>query len=209
MINSVLVAIAILFALSQPAAGQTPGITCSLSSDRTAYKLGEIPQFTIRIHNGSDSTVQFVKTLDASDIQWRYPYSYYEVNRVPSGPLGKTKDRMVRCGNMDGISLTDFVVVAPGQAFNPYENQSAVYTLSSVPSAAEFSKEGRYRIIYHYATNEPDFRKWLGDIAWAWFDPQTNQIYPSHQAQYQQLIALFAKVPKVNLVSNELTIDFN
>jgi hypothetical protein len=198
-----------LLALPQLTMGQTTGFTCSLASDRATYKVGEAPQFTIRIRNGTDSTVQLVKMLDASDMQWRYPYSYYEVSRIPSRQQVKAGAGIIRCGNVDGISPTDFVAVAPGKEFSPYENQSAVYTNLWVPGAGHFSKKGRYRIVYHYATDELDFRKWLGDMAWSWFDPKTGQINPSHQAQYQQLMTLFSKVPKVNLVSNELTVEFH
>jgi hypothetical protein len=197
-----------LLALPQLTMGQATGITCSLSTDRTTYKVGEAPRFTIRIRNGSDSTVQLVKMLDASDVQWRYPYSYYEVSRVPSQQRVKAEAGMVRCGNMDGISPTDFVAVAPGQEFSPYANQPAVYTDLFIPGARQFTKKGRYRIVYHYATDELDFRKWLGDLAGYWFDPRTGQIIPSYHEQYQQLLALFSKVPKVNLVSNELTLEF-
>jgi hypothetical protein len=78
-----LIALCSLVTLPKLARGQASGITCSLSVDKASYKAGEIPLFTIRIRNERDSTVQFVKVLDASDVQWRYPYSYYEVSRIP------------------------------------------------------------------------------------------------------------------------------
>jgi hypothetical protein len=109
---------------------------------------------------------------------------------------------------MDGISTADFVATAPGQDFNPYKDQSEVYTAASMPSAGDFSKKGHYRVVYHYATNEPDFRKWMGDMAATWFDWQTGLISPTKKEEYQQLVALFAKVPKVSLVSNELIVEF-
>jgi hypothetical protein len=197
-----------LVALPTLARGQTSGITCSLSADKASYKAGEVPLFTVRIRNERDSTVQFVKVLDASDVQWRYPYSYYEVSRIPGRKSAKASHMVVRCGNMDGISTADFVATAPGQDFNPYKDQSEVYTAASMPSAGDFSKKGYYRVVYHYATNEPDFRKWMGDMAATWFDWQTGLISPTKKEEYQQLVALFAKVPKVSLVSNELIVEF-
>jgi hypothetical protein len=197
-----------LFALPPLARGQANGITCTLSADKASYKAGEVPRFTVRIRNERDSTIQFVKVLDGSDMQWRYPYSYYEVGKLAGRKSAKPKQVLIICGNMDGISATDFVATAPGQQFNPYQDQSAVYTAAAMPSASDFSKRGRYRVVYHYATNEPDFRKWMGDMATEWFDWQTGLISPSKKERYEQLETLFAKVPKLNLVSNELLLKF-
>jgi hypothetical protein len=197
-----------LFVLPPRAVCQASGIVCSLSADKAIYKTGETPLFTVLIRNKRDTAVQFVKVLDASDVQWRYPYSYYEVSRIPSRKPKKARPMMARCGNMDGISTADFAATASGQDFNPYQDQSEVYTAASMPRARDFSKKGYYRVVYHYATNEPDFRKWMGDMAANWFDWQTGLISPNREEQYQKLVALFAKVPKVSLVSNEFLLEF-
>lgn len=207
----------LLVSLPLLAVGQQSKITCRISTDKSIYKVGETPVFTVTIRNDGDSTIQLVKILDASDVQWRYPYSYYEVSSLPLPKNGhkpaKARDLMVRCGNMDGIGpndfVNDFVAIAPGQGFNPYQAQSEEYTGGSVPGAYLFSKKGRYRVLYHYATNEPDFRKWMGDMTTSWFDLETGQVNPDKQEQYARLTALFARVPKLSLVSNELILAFD
>lgn len=179
-----------------------PELSCRISSDKEVYKVGETPLIVIHIINNADSTIQLVKALDGSESNMRFPYLYYEVYRISGSTSSRlSRPLMSRCGNMDGIKAGDFVTVEPGQIFDPLANQDYVYT-GDITLDGWIHKKGHYKIIFHYSTNQSDFKQWRGDLGNWSLDKE------SRQAIDKKLLTLFAKVPKADLVSNELFIDF-
>jgi hypothetical protein len=91
-------------------------LSCTISSDKTIYKVGELPKFTVEIINSSKNDIYLIGSLDGSDVRWRFPYCYYTIER-PSPDTA----RLERCRNMNTLRIIDFKLVKAGQKFNPYE----------------------------------------------------------------------------------------
>jgi hypothetical protein len=185
---------------------QQTGLSCVIKSGKTTYKKGEVPHISIEIKNNTDSTIQLVKTLDGSEVRWRYPYAYFKIEMVNDTSYHPAL--VLRCGNYDGIDSDDFVEVKPGGSFDPYKNQTSVYYDYAISDKRNFERKGKYKITFYYSTNEPDFKKWIGnsDQSWRLYDRSGNVI-ASKKPEYDQMVKLFSKVPKVELVSNELIIE--
>jgi len=189
--------------------GQTPSITCQISTVKSLYKIGETPAIAIQIKNSTDTTIQMVKVLDGSEAKWRYPHLYYEVFQIIGNKKRALKPNLhTRCGNMDGIGVNDFVEVRSGQGFDPLANQSEVYTRSISLFQWSFKKKGKYSIVFHYSTAEVELKKWMGDTNTLWFG-MNNEVFSDKTEAYNHLISLFNRVPKVDLTSNELLVEFN
>ena len=185
--------------------GQSENITCTIKSDKATYKTGDTPKIIIEIKNNTDSSFYLVKVLDASYRQSRYPYSYFTIEKV-NDTTYKTR-QVIGCGNEDGIDTADFVMVKPSETFDPYKNQTIVYWDPVIWDPRNFEEKGKYKITYYYSTNEMDFKKWMGwDMNSSWFDWQTKEIKPKLKDTYERLINYFEKLPKVDLVSNEIVI---
>lgn len=192
--------------LVQKSNGQT--LSCIIKSDKTIYKKRETPKITLEIKNNSDSTIYLVKILDGSYRKTRFPYSYYKIEKLAD--TSYKARQIIGCGNEDGIDLTDFVEVKPNEKFDPYKDMSPPYTniLMEVNDPANFEKKGKYKITYFYSTNQTEFKKWMGfDMNRSWFDWQTKEIKPDKKETYNKLLLLFEKVPKVDLVSNDIIIE--
>lgn len=156
----------------------------------------------VEIKNNTDSTIQIVKILDGSDYSRRYPYAYFKVEKIGDTTYRQHKHSV--CGNKDCINLTDFVELKSSDSCDIY-NQSLPYDVTFTD--ANNFKKGKYKIIFYYSTNEYDFKRWMGDSSWMWLDKTTKKLKEDRKEEYEKLLALFAKVPKVSIVSNELIIE--
>jgi hypothetical protein len=189
--------------------GQTPRLICNIKTDKYIYKKGTVPTITVEIKNNTDSAIYLVKSLDGSSSQMRFPYAYFEIQKLSDTSYRQDKSRY--CGNYDEIDTSDFVEVTPDATFDPSISQSRFYTDYSMKNIKNFEKKGKYKIIYHYSTNETRFIKWMGDPyagqARRWFDEKTGKIKSEHEREYNRLLELFKLVPKTELVSNELIIE--
>lgn len=189
-------------------------LSCSIKSDKLIYKArkikkGKVPIITVEIKNNTDSIVNLVKTLDGSNRRIRFPYAYFKIEII-NDTAYRTQDYSY-CGNYDGIDTNDFVKVLPGKTFSSYDNQTPVYADYTIYDRKNYVKKGKYKITFYYSTNEPDFKKWMGDPyagqRKGWFDRKTGKVLPEYKDKYSDLILLFNKVPKMELISNELIIE--
>ncbi|MDQ3112456.1 MAG: hypothetical protein M3R17_21445 [Bacteroidota bacterium] len=188
--------------------GQMGNISCTLTADKHVYSLEEAPELSVTIKNNSDSVVQFVKALDGSGSRLRFPHAYFKIE-MPSDPSYQITTFIQR-PDYDAISSDDFVEVRQGETFDPYKSQSGVYSDRPVYDSGNFTKPGTYLITFYYITDEPDFKKWLGNssqVKSRWFDNSSGNIKAEKQKEYDELLDLFSKVPKVILMSDEVKIE--
>ncbi len=121
---------------------------------KSKYRVGDTPEFHVRIRNRGEAAVLLVQSVDASDA-WASP----RVNIDIAGPdSGFVVAPLVRCGNNNGISAADFAEVGPGKEFDPY----AGGWLDSKVRNGRLAKPGRYAATFRYVTKETNPRHWMG-----------------------------------------------
>ena len=180
-------------------------ITCLIESDNEVYKVGQVPNIIVKITNNSDSTILLVNSLDGSSHKMRFPHSFFKIEKLDDTTY-KTKS-YGRCGNMNSLQPSDFTEVKSGETFNPYSPDKKTFSDYKIKDPSNFIKAGKYKITYYYSTNELDFKKWLGDGSFDYVDQKTGQLKTLDNEESRNLFSLFSKVPKVDIVSNTLTID--
>ena len=172
-----------------------PPISCVLSSEQVAYKVGEYPKLKVEIRNDSRQALYLVKRLEGSE-RGRYPRCYYEITK----PAGAPDPRVFPiCGNMADIGITDFVRLDPGEQFSPYHEAAH----GSANLWDQFNAPGEYRIRFRYSTFEPEIGPWGGFPSR--FDRATDEWL---KTEGKPVMDRFAQVPKVSIVSNEITIRY-
>jgi formylglycine-generating enzyme required for sulfatase activity len=143
---------------------------------------GKAPKIAVQIVNHAGRDIYLVGSLDASDCGTRYPHCYFEI----VGPSGKPiTDDSPRCGYMNLLRQQDFVRVASGGTFDPYQQIDNGFFPSHLISPDHFSALGEYRIRFVYSTDCEPIGGWLGN---------------------EKLNPLLRQVPKMKVVSNEIKI---
>ena len=155
------------------------------------YPVGRVPKVTVAITNGSKGDISLVGSLNGSDLRWRYPLCYFEV----TGPDGKPADREVEWGfPTRKLREADFVRVAPGGVFDPY--QHADRDGSSLAQQLRpwfFATPGEYRIRFVYSTSSNSVDEWYCDAE-------------APAAARNRLLDMLRRVPKVKVRSNEVKV---
>jgi hypothetical protein len=177
-----------LLAVGLGTAAAEPDFTCAITSSRTTYEVGEVPDLAFRVINHSADDVVLVGSLDGSDGR-RYPRCVLEiVDAAGQSMIGP----YVVCGNMNPLTASDFRLVPAGTAFDPFGEGF----FSSPALAWLLIKEpGDYTFRFHYATS--------GRIQDYFGDEGRDQRY----AGTREIRRLFERVPKMDLVS-ELKLTF-
>jgi hypothetical protein len=180
-------------------AGTAP-LECIISAGPTCVA-GEAPKIVVSLKNKTDKDILLVSQLDGSDCKGRYPYCTFEVKRPPN-----VRQAMVaRCGNVNGLLEANFVSVPKGGTFNPYEHgwdgaprpNKEIFATSTELNGKDFSTPGVYKIRFVYSTKSEDMKQWNPGLALLGGDPN---------AKNPKLEALLARVPKTEVVSNEIEI---
>jgi hypothetical protein len=170
-------------------------LSCVLTVNKTTFKVGEVPKPEVKITNNSNGDIYLVGSLDNSADKRRMPYCYYSIDKPRPDTI-----LFYGCGTANPLRVEDFKVVKSREAFNPFES---IDNHGFFPDYASTQKEtfrnpGIYKIQFHYSTNDVEIEKFRGSISaenWAKHYDTT--------AIYQ----LFAKVPKIELVSNTIEIE--
>ncbi|QDU19188.1 hypothetical protein [Urbifossiella limnaea] len=177
-----------------PIPEQRPPVGCTITAPPTVEQ-GQVPRITVALTNQTAADMYLVGSLDASDCKWRLPYCTFDI----TGPDGKSPVKGVsRCGNMNVLREKDFVKVAPGKSFDPYQRVDDGGFFSSHQLQAEhFAAPGEYRVRFHYATTaEKEPRgNWFGD-----------GFRKGQEAEEARVKALLAQVPRVTVASNTITV---
>ena len=172
-----------------------PALTCSLTTEKNSYKLGELPKLRVVIDNNTGKDIYLVGKLDGSDVKWRMPYCYFTIEKPKPDSVPFS-----RCGNIDPLRKEDFVLIKAGEKFNPYGNidhHGFVFD-HNILNPETFRNAGIYKIRFHYSTNSSDLSKFKGQRS---FDP--------NKPDSLQLSPLFNRMPKMDLVSNTIEIKFH
>lgn len=165
---------------------------CKLAAEKTRLAVGEVPRLKVTITNSLKRDIYLIKVLDGSDVRWRMPHCYFTI----SGPVNES-DADARCGNMNGLKITDFVPVKAGETFDPYQaglDDNGFLRDYTTGSKENFGTPGRYVIQFHYSTNSPRLDDFQGDGI------NENDSAGIH--------ALFDKTPKMELASNKIELTF-
>jgi len=166
---------------------KTGSVSCALRGEPVC-ELGNTPKLTISLVNQTGEDICLVGCLDASSCKWRYPHCCFEIIG-PSGPIADNYG--ARCGNMNTLREQDFVNVPPGGSFDPFQSiDSYGFFGTHQLNPKTFSTPGTYRIRFVYSTNQAKIGAWAGD--------RSDAVIAD-----KNLGALFAKVPKVEVQSNE------
>jgi len=145
------------------AATHVPGdIVCKLTSLKDRYRVGDQPEISARIINGTEKAIYLVGILDGSERKARYPHVYYDVSGVEGG-LSETKYGL--CGVLNPLRIEDFIRVEPASGFypsNPTDSQG--FRQAAKLRNWSFVKVGGYTFKYHYSTENEDIKDWRGSV---------------------------------------------
>lgn len=117
------------------------------------FRVGDASLFTVRIHNQGSHPVLLVQSVDDSDA-WASPQVKVEIAGPPGG---FSSGAGPRCGNNNGVKPEDFVEVAAGAYFNPFQGG----WLDPDLLYGKFTKPGVYTATFRYVTNEPNPVPWM------------------------------------------------
>jgi hypothetical protein len=157
-----------------------PALELKIDLDGEAI-VGKPVAFKIRIKNIGDEEAAVVRSLDASDVRWRYPHFTAQIRGpegkpVPMGGIG-------RCGYMNQLRAEDFAVLKPDEEFNPLGTGAfGIHQLSSwTPAAA-----GKHVVELSIDYSAEDPALWNGRME-------------RHAGIDETVRQLLARVPKVKL----------
>lgn len=158
---------------------------CKLSTTKTIYKIGEVPELNVEIINNSGKEVYFIGSLDASDVKWRKPYCYYTIEKPVKDSISYG-----RCKLMNELRTEDFIKVEDRKSFDPYMNidGQGFFGESNIQNPENFRNPGTYKVQFHYSSQSDKIVDYNGD------------------ANDRNIVKLFQQVPKIELESNVVEI---
>lgn len=135
-------------------------ITCDISAKETTINVGEVPKIKVKLTNNTDEDVYLIGSLDGSEVQWRYPYCYFTIEKPETDVVASG----ARCGMMNPLREEDFVLLKPKESFDPYSSIDGYgfFSSSTLSDPKEFRKKGTYKIQFHYSTEPDSITKYLG-----------------------------------------------
>jgi hypothetical protein len=145
--------------VAEPVNSAPGDIVCKLASLRDRYRVGDQPEISARIINGTEKAVYLVRSLDGSERKARFPHVYYSVSGIDGG-LSETQ--FGYCGVLNPILTEDFVRVEPGNDFYPYKHY--VFSKAGKLVHSRFVKTGSYTFKFHYSTENGDIKNWRGSV---------------------------------------------
>lgn len=110
----------------------------------------ELPNLELKIENISNDPLTVVTPVDGSWDHWRYPY--LSINVYDNSGKQLPLELAGRCGNMNPLTITDFVRLAPGTSIQikigwPFKQHG-------------FQKPGQYSMKLTYDLASPDIKSW-------------------------------------------------
>jgi len=179
-----------LIAFAQTA-GEAKALGCMIQCEPISL-LHRTPKIKVTITNQVNRDIYLVKTPGASAEEPRHSACYFEA----IGPNGRPPDREVSGVRMISVTLRqdDFVRVAPGGTFDPYQHADHDRSLLAEQLPARyFSAPGEYRITFLYSTVSRGTHDWLVEGVRGAF-------------MNKELLSMVARVPRVEVRSNEVRI---
>jgi hypothetical protein len=145
--------------VAEPVNSARGGLVCKLASLKDRYRVGDQPEISARIINGTEKAVYLVRGLDGSERKARFPHVYYSVSGTEGG-LSETLYGY--CGVLNPLLTEDFVRVEPGNDFDLYKHY--VFSTAGKLAHLRFVKAGSYTFKLHYSTDNDDIKDWRGSV---------------------------------------------
>ena len=183
----------LLLGFSPQSVAAPPKVDCVLSADRATYHINQTAHLSVRIINKSAHDVYLLGSLDGSEEGRRFPKWRVEVLDAAGKPVNMKRGG-AWCGNMNTLRPDDFVLVPRGGSFNPFGQG---FFGADGFEFLHVQRPGRYRVRFVYSTASDAIRDYFGD------ERMRSQFQPS-----PDIMHLFRQVPKVELRSNELRLEF-
>lgn len=163
---------------------------CVLTVNKIVLKAGEMPEFKVEIKNLSSKEVYLIGSLEGSERKFRLPYCYFTIEKPFEDPVR----RVGMCGVLPFLKVEDFKLVKPNEIFDPYSkiDEYGYYRSSEINLKENFRKPGKYKIQFHYSTKANNLNGF--------------NIY-NRRADFDQLVELLDKVPKIELSSNVIELE--
>lgn len=108
----VLIAFSLIKASILPA---KTSIECTLTTDKKQYKQGEVPKFEVRIKNTGKKRILLIGYLDGSAVKLKQPYCGFPIQKPVPDSLPPNI-----CKTVNLLTEKDFVLLSPGESFNPF-----------------------------------------------------------------------------------------
>ncbi len=191
MLKLILIAAMVLLVSCAEDSPQSPfisieqkGLLLELSTNKSEISLEELPEFTLKMINTTDSNLVLPLFLDGSVNSLRYPYTYFQVNgkKIEAPELTKAGD-----SELEPLSPNNFLTLREGEMYMP-----DMHSLQSTLKEA-MSKNGVYHISFVYCLESEDIAEW------GFHDENDND---TASTRY-----LFEHVPKETFVSNVVSIS--
>lgn len=151
-----------------------------ISSDKSTYSLGEVPRLTARLSNVSPDPIWVIGCLQGSEqtewpiwakdrfgVVWnvgkgqRYPRYVVKVQLNDQPATVEIKGAVTPCGNMNALIASDFKLLAPSEAFDPFGE--GFFHLWTLRQPELWNRRGVYKLSLLYDTRQGDNKKFCGD----------------------------------------------
>jgi hypothetical protein len=185
-----LIAAGICSAFYSNTTGNTTAVGCVLSAEKVTYRAGELLQINVSISNNTKKSIYLPGCLDGSLNRFRFPYCYFTI----IGPDGEVP-MPAGCRTTNRLREEDFVKLKKGDSFNPVDGRKGFAQDPRLLTGMNLDKPGRYKIRLHYSTMTNNLNDYCG-IEGAVKDSLLNK----------KLLSVYKKIPRVDLVSNELEV---
>lgn len=173
---------------------KTGEFICILTTDKTVYKVGQVPKLEVQIINESYKEIYLIGSLDGSDDKSRMPYCYFTIVKPKPDTI-----IFPGCKITNPIRTEDFVLVKPKGKFNPFQSidDYGFFGDHTTTQKETFQNAGIYKIQFHYSTDTNKIENFMGSFG-QW----------SKGADSMKIKSLLARVPKMDIISNRVDISF-
>jgi hypothetical protein len=169
---------------------ENPSAYCTITSDKTIYKIGEVPRFEVRIYNNTKKNIILLGSLDGSEQKLRMPWCYFEIEKPKADTIV-----FQSCKTSNPLRTEDFVQVKRNEPFNPFmkKDEYGFFPNHSIAQPETFRNPGLYKIRFYYSTVSKDISNYISNSG-TWVKNMDSL----------QLKALFKKMTHLELVSNTI-----
>ncbi len=190
MLKFILIAAMVLFMSCAEDSPQSPVIpnekkefSLELSANQSVLKLGDLPDFVLKMKNNTDSSIVLPLFLEGSADLERYPHAYYVIDGKPSTTKIKTNSDQEY---PQPLSPTNFITLRSGETYYP---DMSILKLSI---QGQFSSEGVYYINFVYCLESDNLKDWGYSEA--------------NDKEKATMLQVFDRVPKETFTSNVIEI---
>ncbi|MCC2545120.1 hypothetical protein LJY25_01570 [Hymenobacter sp. BT175] len=176
-------------------------LSCTIRPITNQYRANEPVILRIKIQNMADSAITLVNAPEGADLSQRYPHATFYVSKV-AGSSEEIRKAPPKTGSITRIGPGDFIRLAPGESFDPLAKAASFP--ASLPLTFPVLPAGVYDISFQYSTLADDLPDWLSNVDW--YDDLAGTIMVSRRKEYDAIVPLLSRVPRVVLSSNTVRV---